>query len=196
MIAIWDAVTGGGSSSLREVLKGIRINISESRLQEIGPRIGAAVMALVTITMIGSLYAIAPRFLGLVAIVTGIIWPTWVPELWDRLQLLADEFAATGRGEEGSVPETTSRSGIPISLSRQFGLYDKKRYSFYQREDGTRQWYRVGQPAFRSNPSSSSAKKKKTNSKKSSNTKSGSGGGGKKGKSTGGGSGPQWGWFS
>ena len=148
--AFWDAITGGGSSSLREVLKGIRINISESRMQEIGPRIGAAVMALVTVSMVGSMYAIAPRFLGLLAIATGVIWPTWVPELWDRIQLLTAEFAATGRGETVDLVDGSTRSGIPTLLSQQFGLYDKKRYYYYQRQDGSRRWYRTGQPAFRS----------------------------------------------
>jgi hypothetical protein len=58
---------------------GIRINISESRMQEIGPHIGATIMALVTVSVVGSMYAIAPRFLGFLAIASGVIWPTWVP---------------------------------------------------------------------------------------------------------------------
>jgi len=189
--AVWDAITGGGSSSLSEVLKGIRINISESRMQEIGPRIGAAIMALISVTMVGSMYVIALRFLGLVAIATGdgVIWPTWVPELWDRIKLLTAEFAATGRGEEIQLSDSTSRLGIPTSLSQQFGLYDKKRYSYYQRQDGSRQWYRTGQPAFRSEKSRVSRNKAKASG---STAK-----GGKKAKSASGStSSGKWGWFS
>jgi hypothetical protein len=66
-----------------------------------------------------------------------IIWPTWIPELWDRLQLLAAEFAAMGHMEAVDSYDSTSHSGIPTSLSQQFGLYDKKRYYFYQCQDGS-----------------------------------------------------------
>jgi hypothetical protein len=97
-------------------------------MQEIGPRIGAAIMALVTVSMVRSMYAIAPQFLEFLVIVMGIIWPMWIPKLWDWLQLLAVEFAATGRGEAVDSYDSTSHSGIPTSLSQQFGLYDKKRY--------------------------------------------------------------------
>jgi hypothetical protein len=92
-------------------------------MQEIGPRIGAAIMALVTVSMVGSMYAIAPQFLGFLA-----IGPTWIPKLWDRLQLLVAEFAATGRGEAVDSYDMTSLSGIPTLLSQQFGLYDKRQY--------------------------------------------------------------------
>jgi hypothetical protein len=191
--AVWDAMTGGGSSSLREVLKGIRINISEARMQEIGPRIGASVMAIVTVSMVGSVYAIAPRLLGLLAIAMGVIWPTWAPELWDRVQLLVAEFAATGRGETVDLVDgSATRTGIPTLLSQQFGLYDKKRYYYYQRQDGSRRWYRTGQPAFRSSDAkaraaAASSKKKRRSAAR--NSVSSSAGRDKP-------KGPQWGWFS
>jgi len=158
-------------------------------MQEIGPRVGAAIMALISVTMVGSMYAIAPRFLGLIAIATGVIWPTWVPELWDRIKLLTAEFAATGRGEEIQSSDSTSHSGIPTSLSQQFGLYDKKRYSYYQRQDGSRRWYRTGQPAFRREKSRVTRNKAKASG---STAK-----GGKKAKSAAGStSSGKWGWFS
>ena len=145
--ATLNAITGGGSSDLREVLKGIRINISESRMQEIGPRIGAALLALLTVSMVGAMYSIAPRLLGLIAIATGVIWPTWVAELFDRVNFLLEEFKAKGRGEDFQ-----GEAGSPTALS-QFGMYDKKKYYFYRRADGSRRWYRTGQPAFRSTES-------------------------------------------
>lgn len=141
--ATWDALTGGGSSELGEILRGIRSNVSESRLQEIGPRLGAAMLALVTVTMVGAIYALAPKFLAIVAVFTGVVWPTWVAELFDRVKLLLDEFKARGRGEQMEV-ETKS----PSPLAR-FNIYDKNRYFFYRREDGSKRWYRTGRPAFR-----------------------------------------------
>jgi len=189
--AVWDAITGGGSSSLREVLKGIRINISEARMQEIGPRIGASVMAVVTVSMVGSVYAIAPRFFGLLAIAMGVIWPTWVPELWDRVQLLVAEFAATGRGETVDLVDgSATRTGIPTLLSQQFGLYDKKRYYYYQRQDGSRRWYRTGQPAFRSDAKARAAASSKKKRRSAARNSGSSSAGRDKPK------GPQWGWFS
>jgi hypothetical protein len=142
---VWDAITGAGSSSLCEVLKGIQINISESRMQEIGPCIGTTIMALVMVSVVDSMYVIASQFLGFLATATGVIWP-----MWDQLQLLAVEFAAMGHGEAVDSYDPTSHSGIPTSLSQQFGLYDEKRYYFYYRQDDSRRWYGTGQPAFRS----------------------------------------------
>jgi hypothetical protein len=155
-------------------------------MQEIGPRIGATIMALVTVSMVGSMYAIAPRFLGSFA-----IGPTWIPELWDWLQLLAAEFAATGRGEAVDSYDTTSLSGILTLLSQKFGLYHKKWYYFYQRQDGSRRWYRAGQPSFQSDVRVKAAKKKAAMKK---NKGKSSGGGSNKGSSSGGSTHkPQWG---
>jgi hypothetical protein len=71
--ATWDALTGGGSSELGEILRGIHINASESRLREIGPRLGAAMLALVTVSMVGAIYALAPKFLAIIAVFTGVM---------------------------------------------------------------------------------------------------------------------------
>jgi hypothetical protein len=150
--AVWNTMTGGGSSQLQQVLKGIRIHISESRMQTVGPRIGAALLALVIVSMVGAIFSVAPKLLGLVAIMTGLIWPTWVPELVDRFSSLLDEFKTKGRGEEYPV-----ESGIPTALS-QFGMYDKKRYFYYRRENGNKKWYRTGRPAFRSDENTSDGK--------------------------------------
>jgi hypothetical protein len=108
-------------------------------MQEIGPHMGAAIITLVMVSVVDSMYmyAIALRFLGFLVIAMGIIWPTWIPELGDRLQLLAAEFAATGHMEAVDSYDSTSHSGIPTLLSQQFGLYDKKRYYFYQCQDGS-----------------------------------------------------------
>jgi hypothetical protein len=76
------------------------------------------------------------------------------------------------------------------SLSQQFGLYDKKHYYFYQCQDGSRWWYRTGQPAFRSDVRAKAAKKKAAMKK---NKGKSSGGGSNKGSSSGGSTRkPQW----
>jgi hypothetical protein len=107
------------------------------------------VLALVTVSMVGAMFAIAPKVLGLGAIAAGMIWPTWVPEFLERFKSLLDEFKAKGRGEDFQA-----ESGIPTALS-QFGIYDKKRYYFYRRQDGSKRWYRTGRPAFRSDKNKS-----------------------------------------
>jgi hypothetical protein len=103
---------------------------------------------------------------------------------------LAAEFAATGRGEAVDY-DTTSHSGIPTLLSQQFGLYDKKRYYSYQHQDGSRQWYRTGQPAFQSDDRVKAAKKKAA--MKKNKGKSGSSGSNKGSSSGGSTRKPQWG---
>jgi hypothetical protein len=153
LTAFWDAATGGGGSELREILRGIRIDVSESRMNEIGPRIGAAGTALVTIYMVGALYSLSARLLGFLAIITGLVWPTWVIELGDRFQLLFQELRAKGRGEEPPVDYSSSSSSgrsriLPTSL--RFQRVDKKRYHYFTRPDGSKRWYRTGRPAFRS----------------------------------------------
>jgi hypothetical protein len=108
-------------------------------MQEIGPHMGDVIMTLVMVSVVDSMYmyAIALQFLGFLVIPMGIIWPTWMPELRDQLQLLAAEFAAMGHMEAVDSYHSTSHSGIPTLLSQQFGLYDKKRYYFYQCQDGS-----------------------------------------------------------
>ena len=60
-------LTGGGSSELQEFLKGIRVEISETRMNEISSRFGAAVAALVFVSITGALYTISPLFLAFLA---------------------------------------------------------------------------------------------------------------------------------
>jgi hypothetical protein len=99
LAGMWNAVTGGGSAELKEALRGIRINISTSALDEVGTKLGAALAALITVYLVGSLFAIAPVLLGSLAVVSGLVWPTWIPEFLERVREQLDDLRAQGRGE-------------------------------------------------------------------------------------------------
>ena len=129
--SMWKAVTGGGSNDLREFLKGISIDMSESRVDQIGSRIGSTVAAVLAVNLTGALFAISPLFLSAAAVLFGVAWPTWVPELAQRFARFVDETRARGRGDPAP-----SRS------------VDKSKYHFFVRVDGKRRYYRAGRPWF------------------------------------------------
>jgi hypothetical protein len=52
-------------SELRNVLKGIRISISQQRLDEVVPRVGAALGAYFVLNLVGALFAIAAQRFGI-----------------------------------------------------------------------------------------------------------------------------------
>lgn len=137
--SIYKAVTGGGSTDLREFLHGLRIEITESKLDQLGSRVGAAVAAIFAVNLVGALFAISPLFLSSMAIVFGVVWPTWTSEFLGRTSQFVEDTRSVGRGEE---PEQRKRSAAVRSA------LDKSRYHFYVRPDGTKKYYRVGQPWF------------------------------------------------
>lgn len=66
--------TGRGSGDMQEFLKGLRIEISESRVEQVGSRVGAVLGALVAVSICGSLFTISPTFLCCLAVLFGIAW--------------------------------------------------------------------------------------------------------------------------
>jgi hypothetical protein len=98
LTALWNAIKGGGNSPLRQVLRGIRMEIlSEWRVQEMGPRMGSALLALITVSMVGAMFAIAPKLLGALAI-------NWICDLahvgdgiWDSLLVPLGRMETKGR---------------------------------------------------------------------------------------------------
>lgn len=139
--SLWRLISGGGTSQeLSEFLRGIRLDISAARLDSIGARLGAIVAAIVGVNIAGALFTISPPFLMLLAVVMGLVWPTWFPELWDRCRRLFEDTRARGRGED----EKETRQP---ALAR--GV-DKSRYHFYIDRNGKKKYYRVAQaPLFR-----------------------------------------------
>lgn len=150
VVALWNAVTGGGASDLQELMRGIRINIEESKLQEWSARIGASMAALITCYCVGVLFAVAPMVLGLLAITTGVLFPSWLSGAFEQLTSLVEETRARGRGEQEVTPSSSRSSRRSLlsggKLKKGDGKFDKNRYHFFVRDDGTKKWYRTGQP--------------------------------------------------
>jgi len=133
--SILKLLTGGGSTELTEFLKGISIDISQARVEGIGARVGAVMAAIIAINILGSLFTISPGFLGLCAVAVSLIWPTWTTELYERLSRFLQETRAVGRGENTAPTMVRARN-------RQ----DKKRFHYYISKDGSKRYYRTGQP--------------------------------------------------
>ena len=141
----------------QEFLKGVRTDMKENGWDAIGTRAGAVVAALITVSITGALFTISPAFLFLSAVVVGIVWPSWVAELLLRLQELGDETRARGRGEEVNIRLPTLGSGggggggrrKTLNTARLLGRYDKTKYSYFKRPDGTKRYYRTGQSIFK-----------------------------------------------
>jgi hypothetical protein len=84
------------SSTLDEYWKGIRTDLM---LSSWGTRLGAVIASLIAVNITGALFAISPAFLAIIAVVMGIVWPSWVSELTNRLKDLTMETRARGRGD-------------------------------------------------------------------------------------------------
>jgi hypothetical protein len=128
-----------------EFLSGVSIDVQNSGAW--GTRIGAAMASLIAINITGALFAISPPLLTGLAILLGIAWPSWVSELLDRIRLLSEETRARGRGDDFQ-PSNNS-----INTAKLLGRYDKSKYSYYRRSDGTKKYYRTGQSTFTLHPS-------------------------------------------
>lgn len=157
--SIWNAATGGGSSELTEVLKGIRINISKSALDEVGAKLGSALVALLTVYLVGSMFAIAPVLLGSIAIVSGMVWPSWMPELKNRGQDLIDDLRAQGRDESGGVKKS-KRLLPPKKKSIKEGRFSWFRQGPKSRPPLQEQWGIFGEVARRNSSSKKSKSRK------------------------------------
>lgn len=139
------ALKNNRSKVWNEFWTGVGQDMKSSGRDALGTRIGAIVASLVVINVTGALFAISPSLLTFVAALIGIVWPSWVPELVERLKLLAEETRARGRGEENFLP-ASSKS---MNRAKLLGRYDKAKYHYYKRPDGSRQYYRTGQSYFR-----------------------------------------------
>jgi hypothetical protein len=119
--------------------------MKNSGTDALGTRIGAIVASLVAINITGALFAISAPLLTLMAALMGIVWPSWVPELVERLKLLTEETRARGRGDENYSPASFNS----MNTAKLLGRYDKSKYHYYKRPDGSKQYYRTGQSYFR-----------------------------------------------
>lgn len=142
--AVWNAVTGGGSNELVDVLNGVKIQLRELNLEIVSQRMGAALAAILAVNIVGAMFAIAPSLLGFLAVLSGLIWPNWVGAGYQRIKDLIAETSARGRGEQRKVVKTnnsaTSNSKAP--------MVDRQNFNFFVDDNGKKQWYRTGQSMF------------------------------------------------
>ena len=138
-----EKILSGDVTSWSEFWSGVLNDISTSGA--IGTRIGAIIASLIAVNITGALFTISPTFLACLAIIAGVVWPSWVSEFWQRLQELTEETRARGRGDDYESPPNKRGN---INTSRLLGRYDKNRYHYYRRTDGTKQFYRTGKSLF------------------------------------------------
>jgi len=140
LVAIYDAVTGGGNTELLEIVKGIKIQLDELNLETVSQRVGAATAALLAVNVVGAMFAIAPSILAVMAVVTGMIWPNWVGETYQKIKDLLEDTRARGRGGEKKIQNAKKKEEI-IQV-------DKSNFHYFVNQNGRKQWYRTGQSIF------------------------------------------------
>ena len=128
-------LTGGGSTELTEFLKGIRIDISQAKVEGIGARVGAVLAAIFALNILSSLFTISPVFTSVMAIIISLVWPTWTSELVERLARFFDDTRRVGRGEDS-----------PPTVARVRSRSERERYHFFITNDGKKRYYRTAQP--------------------------------------------------
>jgi hypothetical protein len=120
-------------------------------MNEINSRLGASVAALAFVSVTGALFSISPFFLAFIAILVGVIWPSWFSEFYDRTSRFLDDTRARGRGEEPT-------SNVFSQLT---GRYDKSRFHYYVTMDGKKRYYRTGKPFFSTSAQAEEERKRK-----------------------------------
>lgn len=144
-LATWNAITGGGNNELVDVLNGIKIQMRELNLEIISQRMGAAVAALILVNIVGAMFALTPPLLGVMAVIAGMIWPSWVGSAYQKVKDLIEETRARGRGEIPRKAATTNNK-TPSNIASP--MVEKKNFHFFMNEKGRKQWYRTGQSMF------------------------------------------------
>lgn len=145
-----------------EVWLGIQNDLKISGWDAFGTRLGAVIAALIAVNICGALFAISQTFVFLVAVSIGVIWPSWVPELAVRVGEVLEETRARGRGDEdyASSSRSTNYKENKVNTAKLLKRYDKNKYHYFSRPDGSKRYYRTGQSIFGRSSSSNNNKKK------------------------------------
>ena len=143
LIAGWNIVAVDRQGELKEFVAGIKVQLSKlMSTRVVIQRAGSAISLLVLVNFIGALFASSPGVLSMIALICGIIWPDWAGLTLERIMNIVDETRALGRGEDSrrssSLVSTTSSSSAQAS--------EPVRFSFFERRDGSKRFYRTGRP--------------------------------------------------
>jgi hypothetical protein len=158
--ALWTASFFGGSSfaELNALVEETRKDLSSWNLERVAQRVGSSLTALVLVTLIGAMFAVAPVFLGLIAIVAGSLWPSWardfVHEFRKRLILGDDELSSvesTHKKQDGGIVFPLfheKRIEAKTALQGAQESVNMDDFYYYINQKGEKQWYRVGKSPF------------------------------------------------
>jgi hypothetical protein len=139
--SLWKALTGG--TEIRDFARGVYFTAKDN-LQE---RMQSVATAVVTISCIGALFTRSPLLIVLVAAALGWIWPRWMSDSLEQMNELFIETRARGQGSRTLSDPKKSRTGEALTRKTTRGI-DTSRYHFFQTLDGSKRFYRVGQPWF------------------------------------------------
>lgn len=128
--------------SMGQVVRQMRQKLLTSS-QSPGNRVAGALVAVVTVTLVGALFTLSPLGLAALATVFGFFWPTWISTLLDRVgtQSVAQPLDTKPKAAM-IVPRRPQRP------TRKPLWYDQRKYHYFRRSDGSSQFYRVGQPGW------------------------------------------------
>ena len=139
LLSLWRAVTDRGGENIIEFLQGLKLRLTTFRQDEWTSRLGACAAALLALHMTRALFRLSPILLSVLAVLFGLVWPSWWPELVARLSGFVDETRTRGRCDvtsnvNRSVSSRTSTVNSPEWGKIQYGDY-------IMRADGTRRYF-------------------------------------------------------
>lgn len=144
--------TSNWSETMQEYWQGICTDVVQG--SSWGTRIWAVLASLIAVNITGALFAISPTLLAIISIIVGIAWPSWVSEFLNRLKEVTLETRVRGRGGniynnvEGFPGQRLVNAARDGNTAKLLGRYDKDRYHYFRRKDGSKRYYRTGQSLF------------------------------------------------
>ncbi len=138
---------------MQDVISGLREDLRSEG--SVGARIGVAVAA---VNIGGALFSISPVFSNLLAVLMAIIRPSWVSDIFPRVR----ERGAGTYGKGRIVSSISSPMSPAFNTPNFLRRYDRRRYHYFMRLDGTKRYYRTGQSMVSSTAKARMGKKFQT----------------------------------
>ena len=112
--SLWLAVTGRhGGEGVVEFLRGLRLRLTAIRRDEWKRRLGASAVAVFAVNMARALFTMPPTLLSVLAVIMGLVWPSWWLKQVERLQGFVDETRIRGRRKSnGRLTSRTSDTSL------------------------------------------------------------------------------------